>query len=44
MPRWLLWIIAIIFVIWVFSNPAQAGHDVRDWIGSLFSFGQAASG
>jgi hypothetical protein len=42
-PKWAWIIAAVIFVIWVVSNPAGAGSDIHQLITGLFSFGQNVS-
>jgi hypothetical protein len=43
MPRWLQVLAGLIAVIWVLSNPAQAGHDIHGLIASVVAFGQSVS-
>lgn len=32
------WIIIILIVVWVISNPTGAGHAVHTWITDILSF------
>ena len=32
------WIVGILIIIWIVSNPAGAGHDVHLWINDVVSF------
>lgn len=34
----LTWMVVILIVIWVVSNPAQAGDDVHNWAASVVAF------
>lgn len=38
------WIIVIAILVWIISNPEQAGRDVNDWITGIISFFQNAVG
>ena len=32
------WIVVILLIIWIFSDPSRAGHDARVWATNLGSF------
>jgi hypothetical protein len=34
------WVVVILIVIWVVSNPGAAGNSVHDWIADIISFFQ----
>jgi hypothetical protein len=34
------WILVILLVVWIVSNPAAAGTTVHNWIADIFSFFQ----
>ncbi len=38
MPKWVWWIVLILIVVWVLSNPAGAGNDVHDWVNDVIRF------
>jgi len=38
------WIIVIAILVWIISNPEQAGHDVNVWITGIINFFQSAVG
>ncbi len=38
------WIIVIAILVWIISNPAQAGHDVHTWITGIIDFFESAVG
>jgi hypothetical protein len=31
-------LVAIFVVVWIFSDPVAAGHDMHSWITGLFAF------
>jgi hypothetical protein len=38
MPKWFWWIVLIIVIVWIVSNPAGAGNDVHTWANDIISF------
>jgi len=40
LPKILGWIVVILIVVWIVSNPSGAGTSVHSWISDIFSFFQ----
>jgi hypothetical protein len=38
MPRWLFWLLVIIAVFWIATDPAGSAITVRGWFNALFLF------
>jgi hypothetical protein len=38
------WLLVLIIIIWVFSNPAAAGHDIKTWIDNTITFAHSIGG
>lgn len=34
------WIVVILIVVWIVSNPSGAGNSVHSWISDIFAFFQ----
>ena len=32
------WIVGILIIVWIVTNPAAAGNDVHAWISDIVSF------
>jgi hypothetical protein len=43
-PKILGWIVIILIVVWILSNPAGAGSTVHGWITGIISFFQHLAG
>jgi len=35
------WIIGILIIVWILSNPVRAGVDVHNWINDIITFFEA---
>jgi hypothetical protein len=38
MPKWVWWIVLILVIVWIVSNPTGAGNDVHTWVNDIISF------
>lgn len=38
LQRTLGWIVAILIIVWIVSNPAAAGDTVHAWINGIITF------
>jgi len=38
MPKWVWWIVLILVIVWIVSNPTGAGSDVHYWANDIISF------
>jgi uncharacterized membrane protein len=32
------WIVAVLVIVWIISDPATAGNTVHDWIAGIITF------
>jgi hypothetical protein len=44
MGRYLGWIALIVFAVWAFTDPSQAGNDVHGWFLGIITFFQHLAG
>lgn len=34
----LTWVVIIVIIVWIISDPAKAGADVHNWVTDIVSF------